>query len=68
MPEPTETVLIVPVPEVALAADPAAAKVPERWFLRFTLAQRYLHAVLFTTFLVLAATGLMMRFSGSIWA
>lgn len=39
-----------------------------RYFLRFTRAQRYLHAVLFTTFLGLAATGLPLRFSESIWA
>jgi cytochrome b subunit of formate dehydrogenase len=39
-----------------------------RYFLRFTRAQRYLHAVLFTTFLGLAATGLPMRFSESAWA
>ena len=36
--------------------------------MRFTPAQRYLHAVLFTTFLGLAATGLPLRFSESIWA
>ena len=36
--------------------------------MRFTRAQRYLHAVLFTTFLGLAATGLPMRFSESFWA
>ncbi len=40
----------------------------ERYFIRFTLAQRYLHAVLFTTFLGLAATGLPLRFSESVWA
>jgi cytochrome b subunit of formate dehydrogenase len=40
----------------------------ERYFQRFTRAQRYLHAVLFTTFLGLAATGLPLRFSESIWA
>jgi len=40
----------------------------ERYFTRFTRAQRYLHAVLFTTFLGLAATGLPMRFSESFWA
>jgi len=39
-----------------------------RHFTRFTRAQRYLHAVLFTTFLGLAATGLPMRFSDSFWA
>jgi cytochrome b subunit of formate dehydrogenase len=36
--------------------------------MRFTREQRYLHAVLFTTFLGLAGTGLPMRFSESIWA
>jgi cytochrome b subunit of formate dehydrogenase len=39
-----------------------------RYFTRFSPGQRYLHAVLFTTFLGLAATGLPMRFSESIWA
>ncbi len=59
----------VPDPEAeAVSVAPAAATPKERWFLRFTLAQRYLHAVLFTSFLVLAATGLIMRFSGSVWA
>lgn len=59
MPDPTETLV---------APNTVEEPVQGRYFLRFTLAQRYLHAVLFTTFLVLAATGLMMRFSGSIWA
>ena len=36
--------------------------------MRFTREQRYLHAVLFTTFLGLAGTGLPLRFSESIWA
>ncbi len=40
----------------------------ERFFMRFTREQRYMHAVLFTTFLGLAATGLTMRFSESFWA
>src|SRR5271157_5185670 len=39
-----------------------------RYFVRFTREQRYMHAVLFTTFLGLAATGLPMRFSESFWA
>jgi cytochrome b subunit of formate dehydrogenase len=39
-----------------------------RHFARFTAAQRTLHAVLFSTFLGLAATGLPLRFSESIWA
>jgi cytochrome b subunit of formate dehydrogenase len=40
----------------------------ERYFMRFTRAQRATHAVLFTTFLGLAATGLTIRFSESFWA
>jgi cytochrome b subunit of formate dehydrogenase len=39
-----------------------------RYFMRFTRAQRALHAVLFTTFLGLAGTGLPLRFSQSYWA
>ena len=39
-----------------------------RWFMRFTRAQRYMHAVLFSTFLGLAGTGLPLRFSESMWA
>jgi len=38
-----------------------------RHFARFTAAQRTMHAVLFSTFLGLAATGLPLRFSESIW-
>ena len=51
------------------AASPEAAVPAEgRYYRRFTREQRYLHAVLFTTFLGLAATGLPLRFSESIWA
>jgi len=39
-----------------------------RYFMRFTAGQRFLHATLFTTFLGLAATGMCLRFSDSIWA
>ena len=39
-----------------------------RYYVRFTREQRYLHAVLFTTFLGLAGTGLPLRFSQSYWA
>ena len=67
MSDATEAVQAPEQGEAASVAAPVPAR-PERWFLRFTLAQRYLHAVLFTTFLVLAATGLMLRFSGSAWA
>jgi cytochrome b subunit of formate dehydrogenase len=66
MPDPIETAA-APVPETPAETVPAVAD-KTRYFLRFTLGQRYLHGVLFTSFLVLAATGLMMRFSGSIWA
>lgn len=54
------------------AQSPAAASTspqPEgRFFTRFTRSQRYMHGVLFSTFLGLAATGLPMRFSQSFWA
>jgi hypothetical protein len=40
-------------------------RAPGRHFMRFTRAQRYLHAVLFTTFLGLAGTGLPLRFRDS---
>ena len=41
---------------------------PEKYYVRFTREQRYMHAALFTSFLGLAATGLPMRFSESFWA
>ncbi|MGA9071769.1 MAG: hypothetical protein WB424_16005 [Terracidiphilus sp.] len=52
------------------AAQEARAKdhPGSRHFMRFTRGQRYLHAALFTSFLGLAATGLPLRFSESIWA
>jgi cytochrome b subunit of formate dehydrogenase len=40
----------------------------EKYYVRFRREQRYMHAVLFTTFLGLAATGLPIRFSESFWA
>lgn len=52
--------------ETVEPAKPAGGK--ERYFTRFTREQRYLHAVLFSTFLGLAGTGLPLRFSDSIWA
>ena len=39
-----------------------------RYHVRFSLGQRYLHAILFSTFLGLALTGLPLRFSHSSWA
>ena len=58
------------MPELEQAAVESAEqpKIRRRYFLRFTSGQRYLHAVLFTTFLGLAATGLPLRFSESVWA
>jgi len=57
------------MPETPTAAEPKQAAVPtDRYFTRFTRAQRSLHAVLFSSFLGLAATGLPLRFSDSIWA
>lgn len=58
------------MPELAQAPQDLAEKrtTTERYIKRFTPAQRYLHATLFTTFLGLAATGLPLRFSDSLWA
>jgi len=49
----------------AVGGNPHAG---ERFIQRFTRSQRYMHAVLFSTFLGLAATGLPLRFSQSYWA
>jgi cytochrome b subunit of formate dehydrogenase len=56
-----------PITNEATAAL-SAGEEKERYFQRFTLGQRYLHAVLFSTFLGLAATGLPLRFSSTPWA
>lgn len=57
------------MPEMAVATEPATSQqAGGRWFKRFTPAQRYLHGVLFSSFLGLAATGLPLRFSESLWA
>lgn len=55
MTEPTEAAIV--------PATQPEAREEEKYYLRFTLPQRYLHAVLFTSFLGLAATGLPIRFS-----
>ncbi len=52
----------------AVPGEPVEGKKQEKFYVRFSLAQRYLHAVLFTSFLGLAATGLPMRFSANAWA
>ncbi len=56
------------MPELETKNSVSNAGVPEKYYVRFTREQRYMHAVLFTTFLGLAATGLPMRFSESFWA
>ena len=58
------------MPDLEQAAENnvASDKGADRFFMRFTRAQRYMHAVLFTTFLGLAGTGLPLRFSESVWA
>lgn len=59
------------MPEQAVVETSETGKLPghkDRYFMRFTREQRYLHATLFSTFLGLAATGLPLRFSESIWA
>ena len=53
-------------PALSAVIQPQSAR--QRYFMRFTRSQRYMHAVLFTTFLGLAATGLNLRFSDSLWA
>jgi cytochrome b subunit of formate dehydrogenase len=58
------------MPDLEPATVERSGQKPEegRYFMRFTREQRYLHAVLVTTFLGLAATGLPLRFSESVWA
>ncbi len=56
------------MPELETANLQSNSSTGERFYVRFTREQRYMHAVLFTTFLGLAATGLPMRFSESFWA
>ena len=38
------------------------------YYIRFTLGQRYLHGLVIVTFLGLAATGMPLRFSDTLWA
>jgi cytochrome b subunit of formate dehydrogenase len=59
---------IMPELETQPVQTQTEAPATGRYFRRFTREQRYLHAVLFTTFLGLAGTGLPLRFSESIWA
>ena len=58
----------MPVAEKAGESSGSGTSQGERYFVRFTREQRAMHAVLFTTFLGLAGTGLPMRFSESFWA
>ncbi|MGC9198801.1 MAG: formate dehydrogenase subunit gamma [Acidobacteriaceae bacterium] len=53
----------------AQQATAGPAKQPEeRYFQRFTVKQRWSHAIMLTTFLGLAATGLSILFSSNAWA
>ncbi len=54
--------------EQATGNNVSAPNGTDRFFMRFTRAQRYMHAVLFSSFLGLAGTGLPLRFSESVWA
>ena len=54
--------------EKAVAGGNGSAAESGRYIRRFTSAQRWMHGVLFSSFLGLAATGLPMRFSQSFWA
>jgi len=58
------------MPDLEKAAEPGKEQKNGmgRFFMRFTREQRTLHAVLFSTFLGLAGTGLPLRFSQSFWA
>jgi len=58
------------MPDLEQAATNSATSggAKERFFVRFTREQRYMHGVLFSTFLGMAGTGLPLRFSESIWA
>jgi len=58
------------MPELELATPSQETKpaASGQYIVRFTRAQRYMHAVLIITFLGLAATGLPLRFSESFWA
>ena len=56
------------MPEIEQTSAVNETQAKQRYFKRFTPKQRSMHAVLFTTFLGLAATGLPMRFSQSFWA
>jgi cytochrome b subunit of formate dehydrogenase len=54
--------------EAPAAVEARTVPGKQRYFMRFSRGQRYMHAVLFSTFLGLAATGLNLRFSDSAWA
>jgi len=58
------------IQEVPAAGDgrPRAAEPEVRYYRRFTIGQRYLHAFLAATFLVCGVTGLTLRFSNAPWA
>jgi cytochrome b subunit of formate dehydrogenase len=58
----------MPELELTPTEDHVQSPATGRFFNRFTPKQRYMHLVLFSTFLGLAGTGLPLRFSESLWA
>ena len=58
----------MPELELAIPSQETKSAASGQYIVRFTRAQRYMHAVLIITFLGLAATGLPLRFSESFWA
>ena len=60
----TELVVETPKQQAPVVEDQSA----ERYYERFSLSQRYLHAIIGVTFLGLSATGLPLRFAKATWA
>ncbi len=60
-----DTVKTIDEPVSVPSEAPLSPDAPVRYYLRFSLPQRYLHAFLAVTFLGLALTGLTLRFSST---
>jgi len=60
-----EDIKAVDQPAAAVSEIPPRPEAVERFYLRFSVPQRYLHGVLAITFLGLALTGLPLRFSNT---
>ncbi len=56
------------VSQMASSENMNADKPATAYYFRFSLGQRYLHGLVITTFLGLAATGMPLRFSDTLWA